>query len=80
MFLLFWYQIYCGWSSVVPMEQFLLVLYGVVFTALPPMIAGIIDQDISADKLIQNPHLYSQGRLAKVRQQTGGQVDRKTKN
>jgi phospholipid-translocating ATPase len=65
-FLLLWYQIYCGWSSIVPMEQFLLFFYNLIFTAIPPMVAGILDQDISADKLIQNPNLYSQGRLGKT--------------
>ncbi|XP_062514205.1 phospholipid-transporting ATPase VD-like [Corticium candelabrum] len=65
-FLLFWYQIYCGWSSVVPVEQFSLVLYNLVFTSLPPMVVGAVDQDISDDMLLRYPSLYSQGRKSKT--------------
>ena len=84
-FLLFWYQIYCGWSSVVPVEQFSLVLYNLVFTSLPPMVVGAVDQDISDDMLLRYPSLYSQGRKSKVsktdRQTDGwmnGWTDRQT--
>ncbi|XP_065336042.1 phospholipid-transporting ATPase VA isoform X1 [Cloeon dipterum] len=65
-FLIFWYQIYCGFSGAVMMDQMYLMLYNLVFTSLPPIAIGVYDQDAPADLLLSKPALYKQGRLGSV--------------
>ncbi|XP_022238168.1 probable phospholipid-transporting ATPase VA [Limulus polyphemus] len=65
-FVIFWYQLYCGFSGMVMIDQLYLMLFNVLFTALPPLVFGIYDQDCPADVLLQKPSLYSQGRHCSV--------------
>ncbi|XP_076320991.1 phospholipid-transporting ATPase VD-like isoform X2 [Tachypleus tridentatus] len=65
-FVIFWYQLYCGFSGMVMIDQLYLMLFNVVFTALPPLVLGIYDQDCPADVLLRKPSLYSQGRHCSV--------------
>ncbi|XP_076360092.1 phospholipid-transporting ATPase VA isoform X1 [Tachypleus tridentatus] len=65
-FVIFWYQIYCGFSGMVMIDQLYLMLFNVFFTALPPLVLGIYDQDCPASILLQKPTLYAQGRRSKV--------------
>jgi magnesium-transporting ATPase (P-type) len=39
-FVCFWYQIYCGFSGTVMIDQMYLMLYNFLFTSLPPMAIG----------------------------------------
>jgi len=39
-FLIFWYQLYCGFSGSVMIDQMYLMLYNLLFTSLPPLIIG----------------------------------------
>ena len=65
-FVCFWFQLYCGFSGAVMIDQMYLMLYNLVFTSVPPMAIGVFDQD-SPDKLLEsNPHLYKQGRLGQI--------------
>lgn len=36
----------------------LLMLFNVVFTSLPILVFGLLEQDYSADKLLRYPYLY----------------------
>ncbi|GAB6021543.1 hypothetical protein CHUAL_004143 [Chamberlinius hualienensis] len=65
-FIIFWYQLYCGFSGMVVIEQLNVMLYNLMFTSFPPLIIGIFDQDVPADLLILNPQLYRQGRHSQV--------------
>ncbi|XP_059487582.1 phospholipid-transporting ATPase VA isoform X2 [Neocloeon triangulifer] len=65
-FLIFWYQLYCGFSGTVMMDQMYLMLYNLVFTSLPPIAIGVYDQDAPAELLLSKPRLYKQGRLGSV--------------
>ncbi|KAK2717920.1 hypothetical protein QYM36_006646 [Artemia franciscana] len=59
---IFWYQIYCGFSASTMMDQLYLMFFNLFFTALPPMAMGILDQDAPAEVLTNNPRLYLYGR------------------
>jgi phospholipid-translocating ATPase len=39
-FLIFWYQLYCGFSGSVMIDQMYLMLYNLVFTSLSPIAIG----------------------------------------
>ncbi|XP_077976421.1 phospholipid-transporting ATPase VD-like isoform X2 [Styela clava] len=60
-FLIFWFQFFCGYSGANPIEQWYLLLYSLAFTSLPPLINGVLDKDVSADTLLKKPRLYLQG-------------------
>ncbi|XP_066998273.2 phospholipid-transporting ATPase VD [Anabrus simplex] len=67
-FLIFWYQLYCGFSGSVMIDQMYLMLYNLLFTSLPPIVIGVYDQDVPEDLLLAQPLLYRQGRLGLVYQ------------
>ncbi|XP_039482821.1 phospholipid-transporting ATPase VA isoform X2 [Drosophila santomea] len=62
-FLIFWYQLYCGFSGQVMMDQMYLMLYNLIFTSLPPLAIGVYDKRVAEDLLLKNPYLYKNGRL-----------------
>ena len=39
------------------------MLYNMMWTSMPPMTIGILDQDATDSLLLSNPELYKQGRL-----------------
>lgn len=57
-FLIFWYQLYCGFSGSVMMDQMYLMLYNLLFTSLPPLAIGVYDNRVPEDLLLKNPYLY----------------------
>ncbi|XP_066145545.1 phospholipid-transporting ATPase VD isoform X1 [Euwallacea fornicatus] len=65
-FLIFWYQFYCGFSGSVMIDQMYLMLYNLLFTSLPPIAIGVYDQDAPYNLLRDMPYLYRRGRLGKV--------------
>ncbi|XP_044255059.1 phospholipid-transporting ATPase VD isoform X2 [Tribolium madens] len=65
-FLCFWYQLFCGFSGAVMIDQMYLMLYNLLFTSLPPLAIGVYDQDAPEELLRDRPYLYRQGRLGKV--------------
>lgn len=62
---LFWYQLHCGFSGSVMIDAMYLMLYNFIFTSVPPMIIGIYDKKIPGDILNAHPALYRHGRLQK---------------
>ena len=65
-FVCFWYQLFCGFSGSVMIDQMYLMLYNLFFTSLPPMAIGVFDQDAPDVVLTEQPYLYRQGRLGEV--------------
>ena len=65
-FVCFWFQLYCGFSGAVMIDQMYLMLYNLIFTSVPPMAIGVFDQDAPDSILESKPHLYKQGRLGQV--------------
>ncbi|UMM22668.1 hypothetical protein L5515_003775 [Caenorhabditis briggsae] len=64
-FVIFWYQIFNGFSAQVPIDPVYLMVYNLIFTSVPPLLFGCLDQDASAELLLDCPKLYGQGRLGK---------------
>ncbi|KAB7494597.1 putative phospholipid-transporting ATPase VD [Armadillidium nasatum] len=65
-FLLMWYQLYCGFSTAVMIDELYLVMFNLSFTSIPPICVGIYDQDAPEDILLSKPELYSKTRRGKV--------------
>ncbi|CAG9563354.1 unnamed protein product [Danaus chrysippus] len=58
-FLVFWYQLYCGYSSSVMIDQLHLMAYNLAFTAFPPIVIGAYDRVAPSGLLSERPGLYS---------------------
>ncbi|XP_059700870.1 phospholipid-transporting ATPase VD [Haemorhous mexicanus] len=56
--LLFWYQFFCGFSGTSMTDYWILILFNLLFTSVPPIIYGVLDKDISAEILMELPQLY----------------------
>ncbi|XP_072718598.1 phospholipid-transporting ATPase VD isoform X2 [Ciconia boyciana] len=56
--LLFWYQFFCGFSGTSMTDYWILILFNLLFTSVPPIIYGVFDKDVSAEILMQLPQLY----------------------
>uniref|UniRef100_A0A4W3IC05 Phospholipid-transporting ATPase n=1 Tax=Callorhinchus milii TaxID=7868 RepID=A0A4W3IC05_CALMI len=64
--LLFWYQFFCGFSGSSMIDYWILVLFNLLFTSIPPIVYGILDKDVSAKTLLQFPELYKSGQQSKL--------------
>merc|ERR1719209_1696516 len=65
-FVCFWFQLYCGFSGQVMIDQMYLMLFNLFFTSLPPVAVGVFDRDAPSDLLSSSPDLYAVGRLSTV--------------
>ena len=59
---LFWFQIYCGWSTTQAIDYVYILLWNAIWTVLPVIFVGIFDRNISDRVLMQVPELYHQSR------------------
>ncbi|CAK6979560.1 probable phospholipid-transporting ATPase VD [Scomber scombrus] len=64
--LLFWYQFFCGFSGSVMTNSWVLILFNLIFTSVPPLIYGVLDRDTPEDTLMQLPELYQSTQTYKV--------------
>lgn len=64
--LLFWYQFFCGFSGSVMTNAWVLILFNLIFTSVPPLVYGVLDQDLPADTLMRLPELYQSAKGSKV--------------
>lgn len=64
--LLFWYQFFCGFSGSVMSNSWVLILFNLTFTSIPPLIYGVLDQDMSPETLMAVPELYRTAQNSKV--------------
>ncbi|RZS23549.1 hypothetical protein BHM03_00056508 [Ensete ventricosum] len=60
-FILFWYVFYTEYSLISAVSEWSSVLYSVIYTALPTIIVGILDKDLSRKTLLKYPQLYRAG-------------------
>ncbi|KAI9007425.1 hypothetical protein CLU79DRAFT_840581 [Phycomyces nitens] len=58
---LFWYQLFCGFSGTMMFDYSYITLYNLVFTSLPCIFAGVLDQDLKAAYSYKHPQLYLMG-------------------
>ena len=59
--LLFWYQVYCGFSAQNAINDVFLIFFTLVFTSLPVIVVGVVDQDVDRSLLIATPMLFQTG-------------------
>lgn len=55
---LFWYMIYCGWSTTYVMSYTYLLFWNVFWTLTPVLAIGLFDRNVDADILMAFPELY----------------------
>ncbi|KAK8942341.1 Phospholipid-transporting ATPase 1 [Platanthera zijinensis] len=60
-FVLFWYVLYTAFSLTTAVTEWSSVLYSVIYTALPTIVVGILDKDLSRKTLLKYPQLYGSG-------------------
>ncbi|KAJ0978111.1 hypothetical protein J5N97_013585 [Dioscorea zingiberensis] len=60
-FMLYWYMFFSDVSLYNPITEISGLLYSAVYTALPTIIVGIYDQDLSSKTLLKYPKLYGAG-------------------
>ena len=63
-FVCFWYQLFCGFTGTVMIDQMYLMLFNLLFTSLPPVALGVFDRSAPASVLVNKPALYAAGRLS----------------
>lgn len=64
--LLFWYQIFNGFSGSNAIDDVSLILFNLLFTSVPPIICGIWDQCIPEQSVLSRPMLYRWGQQGKA--------------
>ncbi|GFR72418.1 phospholipid-transporting ATPase [Elysia marginata] len=65
-FILFWFQIFSGFSGSLMIDSLYLTMQHVVFTSLPPLANGVFDKDLCAHTLLSDPTLYKPGQRGEV--------------
>ncbi|UZJ52902.1 hypothetical protein CBS101457_002222 [Exobasidium rhododendri] len=61
-FTLFWFQIYCGWSSTQGMAYIFILLWNSIWTVAPVIGLGIFDRILPDHVLMAVPELYERSR------------------
>ena len=59
---LFWYMIYCGWSTTYVFAYVYLLFWNVFWTLLPVIAIGLFDRHVDPNSLMALPELYRYGR------------------
>jgi len=65
-FVTFWFQLYNGFSASIMFDSMYLMMYNLLWTSLPPMAIGVLDQDAPDILLESKPELYVRGRESRV--------------
>ncbi|KAL5034488.1 phospholipid transporting ATPase [Batrachochytrium dendrobatidis] len=60
-FALFWYQSASGYTAIILYEYNYILLFNLIFTAAPPLIIGIFDQDLTEAQILAFPQIYHLG-------------------
>uniref|UniRef100_A0A1I8BWB9 PhoLip_ATPase_C domain-containing protein n=1 Tax=Meloidogyne hapla TaxID=6305 RepID=A0A1I8BWB9_MELHA len=59
----FWYSFFSGYSAQTVYDPVLISLYNLLFTALPVLAMGILDQDVNDEYSLRFPRLYIPGQF-----------------
>ncbi|XP_066469343.1 phospholipid-transporting ATPase IC [Tiliqua scincoides] len=57
----FWYSFFNGFSAQTAYEDWFITLYNVLYTSLPVLLVGLLDQDVSDKLSLRFPSLYFSG-------------------
>ncbi|KAI0203313.1 hypothetical protein F4808DRAFT_40658 [Astrocystis sublimbata] len=60
-FTIFWFQIWCDFDITYLFEYTYIILFNLIFTSVPPIIIGVLDQDVSDAVSLAVPQLYRRG-------------------
>ncbi|GAA0158619.1 primary active transporter [Lithospermum erythrorhizon] len=60
-FVLFWYALFTSFTLTTAITDWSSMLYSIIYTALPTIIVGILDKDLSRRTLLKHPQLYGAG-------------------
>ncbi|KAL3537787.1 hypothetical protein ACH5RR_001153 [Cinchona calisaya] len=60
-FILFWYVLFTGYTLTTAMTDWSSMLYSIVYTAVPTIVVGMLDKDLSRKTLLKYPQLYGAG-------------------
>ncbi|KAI8632796.1 phospholipid-translocating P-type ATPase domain-containing protein [Xylariaceae sp. FL1651] len=60
-FTIFWFQIFCNFDITYLFEYTYIILFNLIFTSLPPIVIGVLDQDVSDSVSLAVPQLYQRG-------------------
>lgn len=63
---LFWYQLFNGFSASTPIDGVNLIIFNLIYTSLPILVVAVVDQDLHADTLLRDKCFYKQGQQCKV--------------
>lgn len=63
---LFWFNLYSGYSGATHIDSLFLMGQHVLFTSFPPIVNGIMDKDLLPETLLEYPTLYKVGPEGKV--------------
>ncbi|KAH6601394.1 hypothetical protein BASA50_001664 [Batrachochytrium salamandrivorans] len=58
---LFWYQCFSGYTGIILFDYNYILLFNLIFTAAPPLLMGILDQDVSESQILAFPQIYKIG-------------------
>ncbi|XP_020231137.1 phospholipid-transporting ATPase 1 [Cajanus cajan] len=58
---LFWYVLLTTFTLTTAINEWSSMLYSIIYTALPTIVVGILDKDLSKRTLLKNPQLYGAG-------------------
>ncbi|MBN3314889.1 AT8B1 ATPase, partial [Atractosteus spatula] len=58
----FWYSFFSGYSSQVAYEDWFITLYNVLYSSLPVLLVGLLDQDVNDKLSMRFPKLYLPGK------------------
>eukprot|EP01012_Entosiphon_sulcatum_P065370 TRINITY_DN94304_c0_g1_i1.p1 TRINITY_DN94304_c0_g1~~TRINITY_DN94304_c0_g1_i1.p1 ORF type:complete len:1174 (-),score=153.17 TRINITY_DN94304_c0_g1_i1:101-3580(-) len=64
--LLFIFYPFSGYSATRTIDDWNLIFYSVLYTSLPPLLAGVLEQPLTRQQLLALPALYSRGRNDEV--------------
>ncbi|KAI1379864.1 phospholipid-translocating P-type ATPase [Hypoxylon crocopeplum] len=56
-----WYQCFCNFDITYIFEYTYIILFNLIFTSVPPIIIGVLDQDVSDAVSLAVPQLYRRG-------------------
>ncbi|XP_029920908.1 phospholipid-transporting ATPase IC [Myripristis murdjan] len=57
----FWYSFFSGYSSQVAYEDWFITIYNVLYSSLPVLLVGLLDQDVNDKLSLKFPKLYLPG-------------------
>ncbi|KAM9323420.1 phospholipid-transporting ATPase IC isoform 2-T2 [Pholidichthys leucotaenia] len=62
----FWYSFFNGYSSQVAYEDWFITLYNLLYSSLPVLLVGLLDQDVNDRLSLKFPKLYLPGQQGKL--------------